>query len=370
MITDAIVRRLATQTPTPTVVTVYLDVDGRHRPARNDIASAFDLLAKNLRRDAEEAGGEDLVHEVEADIKRMRDWLAGLDRASTRGVAMFSCAADDFFDAVPLAAAVQDEAAIGPRPRLRQLLAQRAQDRVWLVALVDDQHVRIARIHGTEASEVVAITEQPPIVDNAPTELGGVERRLAEDRRAHYRRAADAVQSASARFRGYRLLAGGTDAAVAALEHELPAPVAQRLVGRVRVGVDAPLHEIVLAARPVTEQLEQEDEDLAVSELIRRAGNDSAATVGLSGTLEAIAGERVAELLVTADYEVPGVRCPACGRLDTETLVCTRCGSSTEPVDDVVELAIDDAVTHGATIRLVRGGGLAAAGSLGAIERY
>src|SRR6185437_13033052 len=96
MIDTAQLRELARRTGSPTVSSVYLDVDGRHRPSRAGAEAAFEPLAAHLRRAAN--GDMELLEAVQSDAQRMRNWLAhDLDRTATRGVAMFACSNQDWF---------------------------------------------------------------------------------------------------------------------------------------------------------------------------------------------------------------------------------------------------------------------------------
>lgn len=124
MISEAAVRVLAARSGDPAVATIYLDVDGRHRPVRADYEAAFERLTDELRRRARARHDARVATDVDADIEAMRSWLGyGLDRRATRGVALFSNAERGYFEAVRLPRSVRDEAALGPAPRVTQILA-------------------------------------------------------------------------------------------------------------------------------------------------------------------------------------------------------------------------------------------------------
>ncbi len=86
------VRRLSEHRGDPVVSSVYVDVDGAHRPVAATYAEAFDQLASNLRHRARGRDDARIVESVDGDIRRMRTWLAhGVDRTTTRGLALFGC---------------------------------------------------------------------------------------------------------------------------------------------------------------------------------------------------------------------------------------------------------------------------------------
>ena len=65
--------------------------------------------------------------------------------------------------------------------------------------------------------------------------------------------------------------------------------------------------------------------------------------------------QRVETLLVEAGFAAPGVRCPTCGWLGGDDAAqCPADASATEPVDDVVEAAVERAVMQAAGIHVLR----------------
>jgi peptide subunit release factor 1 (eRF1) len=75
--------------------------------------------------------------------------------------------------------------------------------------------------------------------------------------------------------------------------------------------------------------------------------------VGLEPTLEALANDRVGELVVSHRLSASGARCPACGRLMTSASRCPSCGARTERIPDVVEAAVAVAFRSGARVETI-----------------
>src|SRR2546426_1680168 len=81
------------------VSTLYLDVDGRRYPRKQDYMLRAELLGHQLQKEAEGLP-KTAVASVAKDVQRMMAFLGGLDRGSTRGVALFSCSGSGLWEEV------------------------------------------------------------------------------------------------------------------------------------------------------------------------------------------------------------------------------------------------------------------------------
>lgn len=371
MITHDTVRELAAQQGEPSIATVYLDVDGEHRPRRVDYEDAFERLADELRRRARALPGSRPRGWIEGDIGRMRTALADdLDRSQTRGVAMFSCSERDFFEALPLPRPVRDQVTLAPRPHVAQLLAVlNSQERV-VVTIVDRQRVRLFRMEFGAVDELEPIFEPEPRAVDTSIELGSWEHHSEEAARVHFRAAATRVHDALQAWPASRLIIGGPDEARAALERNLPAVSAVKIIGRMDARVAAPIHEIAALAREIEQTAESRRKSAAIEQLRQHAAEQHGAVVGLDPTLQALAERRVATLFVQEGFAVVGARCPACGHLGVDVRQCPTCGTTNVEIEDVVEAAIESAVAQHADIEFCDDDELRRFGSIGALERY
>lgn len=368
-VTEVAVRELARYRGDPAVTSLYLDVNGGHRPVSADYMAAFERLVTDLRRRADTSGDSRLPRAVGADVERMRTWLArDLDRSATRGLGLFSCSDQAFFRAIELPRSVRDRAGFGPAPHVRQLWAVLDESEPFLIALVDRRRLRILRVDLGEVRELAAADDLEPRAIDTSIELGGFQRHDEDLTRAHYRRAAELVERAAGDRPATRLVLGGPDAAVAALEAHLRPQVRHRIVGRAGVRVSAPPQEVAAAARAVAETAERRHEAEMVEQLRQAAAGGHRAVVGLEPTLAAIARGRIATLVVSEDFTGPGARCPSCGWIGADVRLCPTCGTTTVGIDDVVEVAVGEALAHDADVEICRGSDLDTFGRIGALE--
>jgi peptide subunit release factor 1 (eRF1) len=369
MLNESLVHELSHHRGEPAVSTVYLDVDGRHRPVAADYQAAFERLADDLARRAGRAGDARLLQAVERDLERMRSWLGQrLDRSTTRGLALFSCSVQGFFEVVQLPRPVRDEAGFGPTARVGQLAALLDQYEPVVVALIDRRRLRLLRVELGEIQELPGIVDVEPRAVDTSVELGTFERHSEELELTHYRRAAEIVEHAVSATD--RLLLGGTDEAVAGLEDQLHVTARRRISGRVEAALRADVREILDSVLEVDELAERHSENEAVELLRQRLAGNFGAVVGLEATLEALTEGRVGTLLVADGFRAPGARCPACGVVSIESGACRSCGAPTVEVDDIVEVAVDEAVAHRSRVEFCHATDLDQLGSIGAIERY
>jgi hypothetical protein len=365
------VRTLAQRRGDPVVTSVYLDVDGRHRPVRSECEAAFAQLAENAVQRARKVGGADLARAVGADVERMRVALARLgDRSAVRGVAMFACSGQSFFETVALPRPVRDEASFGPAPHLLQLVGALDEYERFLAVLVDWRRLRLLRVELGEVTELPALVEPAARSVDVTVELGGYGRHRAEGRRGHLRRAAEAVEKALADWPCDRVVVAGPDVSVAGLEEHLGPSVRRLIVGKAGVDVWASPRVVLDAVAAVATSAERRHEAEVVEELRQRTAGGHRGMVGLEDTFAALSRRTVATLVVSDGFTSPGAVCATCGWRGAALRLCPVCRTTTDEVTDIVGLAVAEALAQGAEVEVCQGTELDRLGRIGALERW
>src|SRR5919204_5975697 len=99
------------------VSSLCLDVDGRRYPRRQDYVVRAEQLCHELQRASKEKElGREAVTSVGRDTARMLDYLGGLDRGPTRGVALFSAGKADLWETVTVPRPLKDRATLARHP--------------------------------------------------------------------------------------------------------------------------------------------------------------------------------------------------------------------------------------------------------------
>lgn len=365
-ITEQAVRQLAGMKGNKAPVTsCYLDVDGRRYPRHTDYEQNLARLVRRARA-TNKASAADLAR-IEEHVR------AGVDRSRVRGLAMFSCVADGFFEAIELPVPVHNLLVVNHTPYVRPLEALLDEYERFGVLLVDKQRFRLL------VFELGELTDKREFVDRLPRhddDGGEFDRDHVRDHRdtvvhQHLKRAADAAL-ALWQAKGFdRLIVGAPAEITGELERVLHPWLRDRLVGRLTVPVTASDAEIRAAALALSEQVEREREAAAVARLRDAVGSGNGGVAGLEPVLGALVARRVDTLFVSEGYVAEGWRCGACGHLATLGPSCPVCGAQMTRVDDVIEEAIEDALLQNCRVEVCVGNAdLDVLGRIGALLRY
>lgn len=371
VIDEDTVRQLASvRFPSAPVTSCYLDVDGSRFISHQDYGQHLSQIVRAARA---EVNG-DHSDSVEADFERFERWVkGGFDRSGVKGLAMFSCSAEDWWHEVPLPVPVRDQIVINRSPYVRQLewIVQR-YERFGLL-LADRQRTRIFVFELGQLVERSELFDQLPRHDDDGGEWDKdhVQDHADAAAAAHLRHAA-AVALHEFQQHGFdHLVLGGPDETVARLQSLLHPYLAERVVARVSTAVGAPDAEIRHAALAVEEEVESRKEEEAVRRLRDAVGSGQRGAVGLDAVFDALAEKRVDTLLVSRGFVVPGWHCEGCSRLAAMGPTCPTCTSRMGRVSDVVEEAIEEALVQSCRVVICGASAdLDVLGRIGALLRF
>ena len=369
VLTEAAVRELAgIRGDVAPITSCYLDVDGRRLVRHQDLEHELDGM---LRQARQRANGHTSVHH---DLRRIEAFVrGGLDRSETRGLAIFACAASDLWEVIELPVPVRSRVVINHAPAVGQLESMVQEREPVGVVLADRQ---LARLFVFELGRLVERTE---LIDDLPRdydarglrERGTPEHHVEELAHQHLRHAARAAFDLW-QARGFHHLAiGAPDAVASELERLLHPYLRERLCGRIHVSVGAS-HDDVRRAAEVTEAVvEREREASLVARLKEAALTRRRGAAGIAATLTALNEHRVERLVVSKGFAQPGWRCPESGWLASVGPTNPANGRRMERIDDVVEDAIEEALTQGVPVTICVGNAdLDVLGRIGALLRF
>jgi peptide chain release factor subunit 1 len=369
VISEAAIRELAgIRGDVAPITSCYLDVDGRRLVRHQDVEHELDGV---LRAARQRANGHRSVHD---DLRRIEAFVkGGLDRRSTRGLAIFACTATDLWQVIELPKPVRSCLVINHAPAIGQLESMVQEHEPIGVLLADKQRAQLY------VFELGRLVDRSELLDELPRDYdsrGERERgtpahhreELAQQHLRHAARAAFDLWQA----RGFHHLAiGAPDAIAGELEQALHPYLRERLCGRVAVGVGANEHDVLSAAETVEAEVERAREAALVARLKEAALTHRRGVAGLDDTLVALAQRRVDHLVVSKGFGQPGWRCPATGALAVVGPTHPDTGAQMARVADVVEDAIEEALTQGVPVTICVGNAdLDVLGRIGALLRY
>ena len=369
-ITEAAIRELASiRGRTAPITSCYLDVDGRRLARHKDLEHEVEVLLKGARTQA------DGQSSVDRDLHRIERYVRDeLDRSRVRGVAIFACSADDLWRVVELPVPLRTRVVVNHAPAVGQLESVLREHEPIGVLLADRQR---ARMFVFELGELV---ERSELFEELPreTDVRGLRDRggdhpeaLTAHTRQHLRNAAQVAFAVWSQHPFSHLAIAAPDDLAGQLEADLHTYLRQRLVGRLAVPVTADHTQVLAAAQQVESRLERAREAEVVERLRAAAAAGRRGVAGLADAVEALGDHRVDTLVVSQGFSAPGWRCDGCKRLAAVGRRCKHCGSDMVEIVDLVEDAVEEALTQSCQVEICVGNAdLDVMGRAGALLRY
>jgi peptide subunit release factor 1 (eRF1) len=369
VLSEAAIRELAgIRGDVAPITSCYLDVDGRRLVRHQDVEQELDQV---LRAARPRANGDRSLHD---DLRRIEAYVkGGIDRHTTRGLAIFACAAADIWTVIELPKPVRSCLVINHAPAVGQLESMVQEHEPIGVLLADKQRAQLY------VFELGRLVDRSELLDELPRdydsrgerERGTPEHHREELAHQHLRNAARAAFDLW-QGRGFHHLAvGAPDAIAGELEQALHPYLRERLCGRIPLGVGAAASEIRQAAEAIEADVERAREAGLVAKLKEAVATGRRGVAGLADTLHALADHRVERLVVSKGFTQEGWRCPDTGALAVVGPTHPQTGTTMERVDDVVEDAIEEALVQGLPVTICVGNpDLDVLGRIGALLRY
>ncbi|CAN5183060.1 eukaryotic peptide chain release factor subunit 1 [soil metagenome] len=369
VVTEDVIRSLAgfrgQQAP---VISCYLDVDGRRYVRHQDYETVLDALLRDART---KANGDSSVHN---DLRRIEEYVkAGIDRSNTRGLAFFACTAHDLWEVIALPVPVHNRIVVNHAPAVGQLPSVLEEYERFGVLLADRQRARMF------VFELGELTDRSELFEELPRDYDTRGERERGDTRPHVEALAHQHLSHAAEVAGQvfqdhgfeHLAIGAPDEIAGELEALLHPYLKDRRCGRLGVPVGSSLDDIREAALDLETRIERQKEAEVVERLREAVATGRRGIAGLGPVLAALADRRFEQLVVSQGYEEAGWRCPGCGCLAVVGRRCGRCETEMDPVGDIVEEAVEEALAQSSKVEICIGSAdLDVLGRVGALLRY
>lgn len=352
-------------TPDP-VVSVYLNTD----PSEGN----SDTHRRRLKGMIREINLTKDVETIERFFDHEYNW-------SGRGVAVFSCSANNFFRAYPLWVPVRNLIHISDRPSVKPLAAIVDNYGGYGVVLVDKQGARLFSFHLGQLreqegvlGEVVKRAKHGTVGSTMPGRrgAGAAGRAVDEVVDRNMREAVDFAVHFFEENHVRRILIGGTDENVNLFRSMLPKSWQSLVKGVFHMAMTASHNEVLTRALEIGMQAEKEREAHLVDRLLTAAAKGSGGVVGLEASIQAVNEGRVQTLILTEGFRKNAYRCKSTGQLLMQADdPCGDDSSDVEKVYDVVDIMVSQVMRQGGDVEvLLSGPELEKAGHIGALLRY
>jgi peptide chain release factor subunit 1 len=240
-------------------------------------------------------------HSLERDAGKIQKYVENID-ASVNGLAVFACSGAELFEAIPLAAPIdQHRLYISSVPHLYPL-ARILDEYPRYVALLADSHS--ARIFVFAANTV----EKTDRIENVKTKhhkQGGwsqarYQRHVENYHLQHAKEVVDAVAKIVRDEKIDKIVLSGDEVILPLLRDQLPKDVGERIVDMVKMDINTPEHEVLASTIAALREKDAESDRERVDELIGAYRANGLACVGVGATKKALDRGQVDELVITA----------------------------------------------------------------------
>lgn len=356
-------------------ITLYLDLDPSIAPTAGDAAtrvrSLLDAAAKSHG-----ATRPDLAHEVrvglKADLDRLEAHFDGFDRDGLHGLAVFAAGLDNVWSILTLPWPVRDAARVADDFLLAPLVPLIGRGGGVLVAVVGREQGRVLAVEGGRLREVADQSEDAPgRHDQGGWSQARFQRQIENQALAHYKTVAETLERQFRRLGRPRIVVVASDETRADFVAALPTEVADAVIGGTSAEAHASDADLYATVQPLLEEWRAAREGEVVARWQEETGKGARGTSGWAQTLEAASDGRVELLLYQAGVQKDAFRCPQCGRASLEAKTCPLDGTTMEPRDDGLDLAVRLTLAHGGdVIALEQRQELAPVEGVGALLRY
>jgi peptide subunit release factor 1 (eRF1) len=300
---------------------------------------------------------------------------------SGRSVAVFSCSAEKYFKAYPMAVPVRSRVRVSDRPHVKPLADLLDSYGGYGVALVDKQGARLFYFHLGELREQEGVLGEEIRHtkrgggSQAQGRRGGVAGKTNYVEEIADRNIKDAAEFAARFFAENnvrRILIGGTEENLKPFRAELPKAWQSLVVGTFPMAMSASHIEVLERAMQVGLEADEQREARLVESIITSASKGRGGVVRLEETLGALHEGRIQTLVIRDGLRVEGRKCSGCGYITPHALEsCPYCGSAFNQVQDVIELAVRQVMQSGGEIEVIHDErALSDFENIGAILRY
>ena len=369
---------MAFDPPDTLVTSLYLNTDRGQFPLESEYKTAL----RSLLSEAHEKvlKWKDMSHaqqgSLEEDLRGIRTYIEyEFVREDTKGLAVFSCSDQNFWEVLPLPRPVPSRAVVDAHFHVRELVGLAERFKRFCVILVDREGARIFTLHLGRLEEHRGVLDDVPGRVKAATAYEATERKIERHIsflvHEHLKRVRDVLLRFCERQKFDYLIIGGREALHTELEDLLPDDLRRRIAGRIPVSTNAPTAEVLKRSLEVERDVEIRRAHEAVRRLKEEVGSGNRGVVGLEITLRSLTEHRVQSLILADGFTQQGRRCAACGYLTAELQACPFCREEAAEVPDVVEEAVKEAFKQSAEVIFVtENEDLKALENVGAILRY
>ena len=353
-VTAADIRRLVDHSVDGPVTSVYLNTDGAQLPRAGDYEARLDAMLREARKWAEQRD-EGVRNAVAADTDAIASWVRGeFNRDGIRGVGVFA-SGGQILDTVQTALRFRNVWRVSDHPYVVPLEALLGRSNHIALALVERDRARIFRYRLGQVEEFVDVASDV----HSQHKQGGwsqlrYQKNIAHEALHHYKDTAEILRQLHADTNLDALIVAGPQTEAKEFSRHLHPYLQQVVHGEpIALTVNATGDDIMAKMQEVEQAMVSNRRSQLLQRLAAAHGQAEKAARGLRHVVEAINGKRVETLFVVEGAGQPGFRAST-GALALHESDARAYGEPVEPVEDLIDEIIEEAVRSGAHIELFR----------------
>lgn len=357
-------------------VSLYLRLDPAAATGSGDFHTRLNSLLDEGSKGSG-ANARELSHEqrlsLRDDFERIRRYIEDeLDREGAHGLALFCAGLDNVWRALPLTESVPDAIKVNRTLYLAPLVPLVGRGEGALVVVVSREQGRFYRLRAGRLEELAdRFEEQPRRHDQGGWAQARLQRHVDGLAQEHLRMVAVELDTLVRRLHGPHVVVVASDETWSEFADMVASETRSAIAGWTTAESHAGPAELLAVAAPVLESWRNARESEAVERWVEESGRNGRAAAGWHDTLEAASDGRVELLLFQEGADRPAWSCPACSRVSSTGGRCPLDGTSLDPHEEGLDLAVHRALAHGGTVWSVRHRrDLEAAEGIGALLRY
>jgi peptide chain release factor subunit 1 len=339
-------------------VSLYVGLDPSIVPTPGDLAAHTRSLLTRAEREVDEHR-DSLSHAerkaLAGDLERIAAWFdEEFSREGVRGVAVFAAELAGLFRPLLLPWPVDDDARIAQQLYLAPLVRGVGRGDGAVVAYVGRERGDVYLLRGGQLTPLADETaDVPGRHDQGGWSQGRYERHIETIVDRHLRDVADALDRSVRGVRGARVVLVGQEETRAGFESLLSNDVRSALLGWASAEAHVDSSGLLEAAKPLLDDWRVGREDELLARWREEAARSGRAATGWDETLQAASDGRVELLLVQDGADRAAYVCPACGRAQAQDGSCPLDGTTMQPADTGLDLAVHQTLTHGGTVEVI-----------------
>ena len=354
----------------------FLDTKKQKKTKKEVVLAAKSLMAKAKASFNKMDLNKDKENSLHKDLKKISQFCSReLGSYKYSGLALFSCAGENFWQVFFLPNSPRNRVVIDKNPYIRPLSAI-FTEYTRICSLIFDR--KEAKWYDTYMGEIMLLDSLSSGVPS-PVKYGGregfesspIEKHTTSRLKDYLKKTAQKTFSLYKKSKFDWLFLSCLDEYKPVFDDLLHPYLKDRLKGRFKASTSespAKIHDKILKLK---QQLIIQEKEEILNTFVAELKKGGLSVYGLKNTLKKVNRREVQTLLITRHFSKAGKMCPKCGFLFVDEAKCPSCRIDTDPVVDVVDEAIEAAYDKKCrVIHINPPSKLKQYGDIGAILRY